>query len=35
MSIAYQVILLGFTVVLGTGALYAVFSDYLNSNQGE
>lgn len=26
MSIAYHVILLGFTVVLGTGALYMVFS---------
>lgn len=35
MSIAYQVILLGFTVVLGTGALYVVFSDYINANQGE
>lgn len=26
MHITYQVILLGFTVVLGTGALYMVFS---------
>jgi hypothetical protein len=29
MSIAYQVILLGFTVVVGTGALYMVFSTNL------
>lgn len=35
MSIAYQAILLGFTVVLGTGALYVVFSDYINFNSGE
>jgi hypothetical protein len=35
MSIAYQVILLGFTVVLGTCALYMVFSDYINVNQGD
>lgn len=35
MSIAYQAILLGFTVVLGTGALYMVFSALSTSNQGE
>lgn len=35
MSLAYQAILLGFTVVLGTGALYMVFSAYGPSNQGE
>jgi hypothetical protein len=35
MSLAYQAILLGFTVVLGTSALYMVFSAYGPSHSGE